>query len=481
MRKLARLRLILMVLCLVNIFCDISKAVTDTTNFGSSGKESLINLDSDKDSKTDEYSDAISIAMALDENYLYPTLVSMTSMLENKNKDSKYVYYIMHPGDFSEKSKKTLQSLSAKYSNCVINFIDMENKYKNVKQGHVTTPTYYRLSLPDLLPNVDKIIWMDGDTLIFKDLNEMFNVDMKNYYFKGFLDNAWRFGEDFGVETPNYICAGVMVVNLKELRKDDMVKKFSDFIEENNDKLKQHDQTVINIVCKDKVCKLDPKYCIFNRHATKKTAEKYICSLNPKTAYSKEEMVNAANDPTVIHFVHKPWKDQKAPLFNLWWDHAKKTECFEEIKEKYTIKDGIYTIESLLDSNKVLGVDLKNINRSSLNVKLIDKKINGNQLFKVTYIKDGYYEIKSLETDKLLNVSGAKKDDGTNVDEHSKNGTDSQKWFVFKKQNDGWSIVSKCNQKCVDVSKAKKEAGTNIQCWSFNGTDAQKFKFKKVS
>ena len=270
MRKLARLRLILMVLCLVNIFCDISKAVTDTTNFGSSGKESLINLDSDKDSKTDEYSDAISIAMALDENYLYPTLVSMTSMLENKNKDSKYVYYIMHPGDFSEKSKKTLQSLSAKYSNCVINFIDMENKYKNVKQGHVTTPTYYRLSLPDLLPNVDKIIWMDGDTLIFKDLNEMFNVDMKNYYFKGFLDNAWRFGEDFGVETPNYICAGVMVVNLKELRKDDMVKKFSDFIEENNDKLKQHDQTVINIVCKDKVCKLDPKYCIFNRHATKK-------------------------------------------------------------------------------------------------------------------------------------------------------------------------------------------------------------------
>ena len=61
------------------------------------------------------------------------------------------------------------------------------------------------------------------------------------------------------------------------------------------------------------------------------------------------------------------------------------------------------------------------------------------------------------------------------------NGTDSQKWFVFKKQNDGWSIISKCNQKCVDVSKAKKEAGTNIQCWSFNGTDAQKFKFKKVS
>lgn len=185
--------------------------------------------------------------------------------------------------------------------------------------------------------------------------------------------------------------------------------------------------------------------------------------------------------PHVLHCVKKPWRNPNVNRGNVWWKYAGKTDYFDEIKEKYTIKDGIYTIESLLDSNKVLGVDLKNINRSSLNVKLIDKKINGNQLFKVTYIKDGYYEIKSLETDKLLNVSGAKKDDGTNVDEHSKNGTDSQKWFVFKKQNDGWSIVSKCNQKCVDVSKAKKEAGTNIQCWSFNGTDAQKFKFKKVS
>ncbi len=274
----------------------------------------------------------IPIAMALDDGYTYPTIVSITSMMENKNRNTVYDFYVMHPGEFSDESKGKLKSLENKYSGCNINLIDMSDKYKNAyDKGHITTPTYYRLSLPDLLPDLDKIIWMDGDTLIFKDLSEMFNVDMKNYYFKGFLDNAWKFGEDFGVETPNYICAGVMVVNLKELRKDDMVKRFSDFIEENNEKLKQHDQTVINIVCKDKVCKLDPKYCIFNSYVTKESAEEYVNILNPKAAYSKEEMVNAADNPTVVHCVNKPWKSLNAPLAKTWWEYAKKSDFYDQI------------------------------------------------------------------------------------------------------------------------------------------------------
>ena len=51
--------------------------------------------------------------------------------------------------------KGKLKSLENKYSGCNINLIDMSDKYKNAyDKGHITTPTYYRLSLPDLLLNM---------------------------------------------------------------------------------------------------------------------------------------------------------------------------------------------------------------------------------------------------------------------------------------------------------------------------------------
>ena len=116
--------------------------------------------------------EGIPIAMALDDGYTYPTIVAMTSILENASKETKYDFYIMHPGEFSEENKGKLKSLSKKYRNkCSVNLINMENKYKNANdKGHITTPTYYRLSLSELLPDLDKIIWLDGDTITYTDL-----------------------------------------------------------------------------------------------------------------------------------------------------------------------------------------------------------------------------------------------------------------------------------------------------------------------
>ena len=477
MKKLVNF--ILVAVFLINGFClfDVSRAENNNN---------AVNLDNKQESidKSKKSNNVVDIAMALDDGYLYPTIVSITSMMENKNKDSKYIYHIMHPGEFKEESKRKLKTLENKYDGCRINLINMSNKYKNAKQGHVTTPTYYRLSLPDLLPNLDKIIWLDGDTLVFKDLKEMLDVDMEGYCYRGFLDYKHHVSQlrRFGIKSNDYICAGVMLINLKELRNCNAVEKCNKFINENNDKLSFHDQTTLNVLFYNKIGVLPAKYGLFNSFRDDNGAANYTeKNILSDKKYSKREMKEAFNNPTIVHCVKKPWRNPSVNRGNDWWKYAEKTDYFNEIKEIYAIKDGIYTIKSLLDNNKILGVDLNNVNRSSLNVKLIDKKINGNQLFKVTYTTGGYYEIKSLETDKLLNVSGAKKGDGTNIDEHSKNGTNAQKWFIFNHQKNSWSIISKCNQKCVDVSRAKKEAGTNIQCWSPNGTKAQKFKFEKVS
>ncbi|MDO4503691.1 MAG: glycosyltransferase family 8 protein [Clostridia bacterium] len=281
----------------------------------------------------------IPIAMALDDGYLYPTIVSITSMMENKNRNSYYKFYIMHPGEFSDESKVKLKSLENKYSGCNINLIDMSDKYKNAyDKGHITTPAYYRLSLSDLFPDLDKRIWLDGDTLVFKDLRAMYNLYMTGLYYRGFLDNSCKFPEKFGIyDNDHYICDGVMVVNLKELRNDNMVEKFNDFIEKNNDRLEQHDQTVINILCYKKIQKLPTVFGFINYYSTAKEAKNYTECLIAKDSYSKEDMEYGFNNVEVLHCVRKPWKDLEVPFAEVWWEYAKKTDYFEEIKTKYPV------------------------------------------------------------------------------------------------------------------------------------------------
>lgn len=281
----------------------------------------------------------IPIAMALDDGYLYPTIVSITSMMENAKTDTIYDLYIMHPDEFSMESKEKLSSLGTKYKNCNIKLINMKREYVGaMESGHITTPAYYRLSLSELLPNLDKILWIDGDTLIFDDLHEMYNLELNDNYYLAYLDDKHAsLLKDFGLSDDEYVCDGVMVVNLKKLREDNMVSKFKSFIEQYNDKLIQHDQTVINAVCYGKIGILPPRFGMFNYGKKGPIIRDYVDRLTSKNKYTYEEMENALNNLVVLHCVCKPWQEAGCSFADTWWEYARKTDFYKEIYSKYRI------------------------------------------------------------------------------------------------------------------------------------------------
>ena len=112
----------------------------------------------------------IPCAYALDNVYVFPTIVAMISLVENAGKKTFYHIYAMLNSGFKNKYKRALLSVQKSHKNkCKIIFIDMENKFKNADTNNkITTSTYYRLALPNLLPDVNRIIWMDGDTAVLK-------------------------------------------------------------------------------------------------------------------------------------------------------------------------------------------------------------------------------------------------------------------------------------------------------------------------
>lgn len=280
----------------------------------------------------------IPIAMAADDNYTYPTLVAITSLMENSKKDTHYDIYIMTPGEFADENSQKLLNLQDKYDNrCKIKLIDMKDRYKDANdKGRITTPTYYRLSLSSLLPSLNKIIWLDGDTLTFEDLTDMFDLDMNDLYYRGFLNRINPGTKFFVKDDSPHICAGVMLINLEKLRQDNMEAKFEAFIKENNDRLVQHDQTVINVLCHKNIGALPPKYGVFS-FSDENTAKLFEHELPTWNRYTDKEIVKAYRKPAILHCVKKPWDNPSWSRADLWWDYAEKTGYLAEIKAKYQI------------------------------------------------------------------------------------------------------------------------------------------------
>ena len=286
----------------------------------------------------------IAVAYGLDNGYTYPTLVSIISILENSSPNTFYTFHLLvEKGVFKQENKDKLMHLEEKYERCKVIFFELTNEnLKNAKTTRYPIAAYFRLLLSDLINDFNRVIYLDGDTITFSDLTEMINLEMNNNIMLGFVDNSYKKAQDFGITTYKYVTSGVLLISLKKLRKENMSKKFFEFIENNKDKLDQEDQTVINIVLHGRIDLLPPKYGMWNfvkkdhliSHNTYGNKK-----LNLK-AYDENELLEAWKKPAILHFVRaKPWKKKTTythkEFHEKWWDYAKKSDEYDNILKFY--------------------------------------------------------------------------------------------------------------------------------------------------
>ena len=106
-----------------------------------------------------------------------------------------------------------------------------------------------------------------------------------------------------------------------------------------------------------------------------------------------------------------------------------------KIKGQKTIEDGMYEIETGVDSNKVLEV-INAYTYSGANVQIFTRNNNANcQKVNVKYMGEGYYTLTFLHSNMLLDVSNGKTEDHTNVWQCRENGADAQKWIIKEAGN----------------------------------------------
>jgi len=275
----------------------------------------------------------INVAFPVNNKYINFLYISLISLLENSNKNTIYNVYIQVGEFFDKNNEKKLYEIEKHYFNCFINIINMHNDFTEVVQGRLDTSAYYRLKLPILLTDINRIIHIDSDTLILKDLMELYTLNFNGKYILGRLDILVDELDSFGIQTNTYINTGILLIDLYSLRKYKYVDKFMKYIKEHNDVeyLYHHDQTLINYICYDKIGVLRPKYHMW----TFKNKEEVITKNKIfRTPYNEEEFINDFYDPFIVHFVGEDKVDifyKSGKFYDKYYSYSKIAE--EKMKD----------------------------------------------------------------------------------------------------------------------------------------------------
>lgn len=255
----------------------------------------------------------MNIAFSTDNNYAQYCLIAICSICEN-NKNEQINFYILNE-TLSEINKKLFLNFIEKYKNKKIQFLSVPvYKTENFPIGkkyqvnkYVSIETYFRLFLANLLPeSIEKIIYLDCDVIVRKSLKDLWNTNLENKAIAGITDsstykistyNRLRYNPNIG-----YFNAGVLVINLKYWRTNNMFQKFLNFIKEFPERIVWHDQDVLNYVLKD--CKIHLPF-EFNLQ------DEFLKPENESTMLYTDwdSMYKAGKDPVIIHFSsrRKPW------------------------------------------------------------------------------------------------------------------------------------------------------------------------------
>jgi len=283
----------------------------------------------------------IPIAFSLNDKYAYPLIVSLTSILYNASPNTFYIFYLLLGPKISETKINKILGLREKYPNCKINLIYMGDKFSNYQTSYYrSSAVYYRLELSNLITGVDKIIYLDVDTMTHKDLTELYNIDMGNYYYMGFPGHDLVFTIFNG--TRNFINTGTILINLKKIREVNAPILFQDYY--NKYGTQKVDEYLINAVFYNKIKFLPLIYGIPDFGAGAKITSSpshFVEAFKNLTNFTKEEMESVHENRAITHGcydVTKWWQRKYHSLTDVgkqWLFYASKSNIFDDICKEY--------------------------------------------------------------------------------------------------------------------------------------------------
>lgn len=265
----------------------------------------------------------VNICLSFDDKYYPHASATIESIIDNANDKQKLVFYILCDNNLTS-DKRELLHFGLK-PNVTIKFVEIDPDLFSslpLNRSYISLNTYYRLVIHKVLPDIDKVIYLDSDMICLDDIVKLWQENLDGKCIGASLDEGGILQSRrllLGADN-NYFNAGMIVFNLKEIR-----LKYPDvFIEYminfyiNNREISLQDQDILNITFKDQSKILPLKWNVNSRMFTANDLER---------KYSLQQESETLSDIGILHYTdrRKPWTLTCVhPLKDFYWTYRKR-------------------------------------------------------------------------------------------------------------------------------------------------------------
>ena len=256
------------------------------------------------------------IAFCVNDAYVPYITVTIKSIAEN-NRYGKVSIHIL-TDSITSKNRERLKEMVEGYDNMLLYVYEVDDTLlRDLYAGNFTIYTWYRILIPMVLPTtIDRVLYLDADTLVTANLSELFDIDMTNKSIAAVVeDNTFvqKHYERLRYESSkHYICTGVLLMNLDYWRENCLTDKMIEWAYKYSKKLKFPDQDAINYICQDTKILLPLRYGILQWFFTN---DKFY------EMPFREQLKDCIERPAIIHYAFcAPWyKDTATHMMYGHW------------------------------------------------------------------------------------------------------------------------------------------------------------------
>lgn len=280
----------------------------------------------------------MNIVYSCNDFYIPQTGISIISLCEN-NKEAEEITIYFIGKDVSEKNIKTLREITEKYNRKFV-YIDFESIAYDLKISAIGRhiETIYAKVFFSRINDLNKIIYLDSDIIINGSLLPLWNEELEDCYLgavQTFCTEKSQLGID---EVTPFFNDGMAIINVDYCRKNNLIEKVFNVLDEYNGNPPVLSEGVLNKVCQGHVKFISLKWnCM--------AGILYHARLNLKTVvqilnqYTGEDIEQSVNEPVVIHylssFYNRPWFEPCTHPYRECYYKYKAMSPWKELKPKH--------------------------------------------------------------------------------------------------------------------------------------------------
>lgn len=288
------------------------------------------------------------IVLAADFHYCTQVMTTIKSIACHNHGIKYYVINSDFPNEWFFELNQHLKAIDSEVVNACINDSILKTYHTNISYA-----AFLRYFISELVEE-ERAIYLDCDIVVTGNLDQLFTIDLEDHYIAAVKDMG---GQVYYNE--HIFNSGMMVVNNKLWKAEQMTKKLIETTNELHDKVSQDDQSILNILFENRWLPLDPIYNYIGIHSM------FIDYPIPEGHF-----------PTVIHYLthRKPWDANTASLYrDLWWYYYglewseicqnKATEALkaEQVPTPFTIEALIFTSSNIIEHIDYLAQQLPQV------------------------------------------------------------------------------------------------------------------------